>query len=404
MKCFPVLLLLAVLLGGLEAFAKPKAETSEQVQPKDGHNADAEDQSFLNPPQVISNPGPEFGVATRRFQGISSMARAPKGRLWATWYGGPGKGEDGTNYVILVTSGDDGKTWSDEALVVDPDGDGPVRAFDPELWVDPTGRLWLFWAQARGHDASVGGVWAITADSPDAAEPTWSAPRRLTDGVMMCKPIVLSSGEWVLPASTWRKTDNSAKMIVSTDEGQTWTERGSVNVPKAVRNYDEHMIVERKDGTLWMLIRTKYGIGESISKDRGKTWTECAPLESVPHTASRFFIHRLDSGNILLVKHGPITKQTGRSQLSAFVSKDDGASWTGGLMLDDRKGVSYPDGVQGPDGRIYITYDYNRGSDREILMAVFSEADILAGKPSESTRLQETIQRFPKGDQPAVAR
>ena len=29
------------------------------------------------------------------------------------------------------------------------------------------------------------------------------------------------------------------------------------------------MIVERRDGTLWMLVRTGYGLGESVSKDRG---------------------------------------------------------------------------------------------------------------------------------------
>ena len=45
----------------------------------------------------------------------------------------------------------------------------------------------------------------------------------------------------------------SAKVIVSTDNGKTWSERGSVNVPKDVRSYDEHMVVEKKDGTLWML-------------------------------------------------------------------------------------------------------------------------------------------------------
>ena len=100
-------------------------------------------QPFLKPPRVISNPGPEYGGATRGFQGIPSMERSPNGRLWAIWYGGRGAGEDEFNYVMLATSGDDGRTWSKETLVIDPDGDGPVRAFDPELWIDPDGRLSL---------------------------------------------------------------------------------------------------------------------------------------------------------------------------------------------------------------------------------------------------------------------
>ncbi len=36
------------------------------------------------------------------------------------------------------------------------------------------------------------------------------------------------------------------------------------------------------------------------------------------------------------------------------------------------------DGFQAPDGPIYISYDRNRATDGEILMARFTEEDILA--------------------------
>ena len=75
------------------------------------------------------------------------IARTPKGRLWAVWYASPTGREDRNNYVVAVTSGDDGRTWSEAVLVIDPDRDGPVRAFDPQVWLDPDGQLWLFWAQ-----------------------------------------------------------------------------------------------------------------------------------------------------------------------------------------------------------------------------------------------------------------
>lgn len=195
---------------------------------------------------------------------------------------------------------------------------------------------------------------------------------------MMCKPVVLSTGEWVLPVSTWRLTNKSAKMIVSTDEGQTWQERGAVNVPEKFRNFDEHMIVERKNRDLWMLVRTTYGIGESVSSDRGYTWSPLVP-SGIQHPAARFFIRRLYSGNLLLVKHGPIDMKTGRSHLMAFISRDDGYSWSNGLLLDERPGVSYPDGQQTSDGTIYITYDYNRTRDQNILVTRFTEDDIIAG-------------------------
>jgi hypothetical protein len=215
----------------------------------------------------------------------------------------------------------------------------------------------------------------------------------LPDGVMMCKPIVLSTGEWVLPSSTWRATDFSARMMVSSDQGKTWTLRGACNVPRDVRSFDEHMIVERQDGSLWMLVRTSYGIGESISTDRGATWPELVPSE-IPHPSARFFISRLNSGNLLLVKHGPMDQRTGRSHLMAFISRDDGKSWGGGLLLDERGGISYPDGQQTADGTIYITYDYSRTGEREILFATFQEEDAAAGdNVSGSVDLRQLISK-----------
>jgi hypothetical protein len=221
----------------------------------------------------------------------------------------------------------------------------------------------------------------MTTDQPEEASPTFSEPRRLTDGIMMCKPTVLSTGEWVLPASTWRKTDHSARAVVSTDQGQSWKVLGACNVPKESRSYDEHMIVEKQDGNLWLLARTNYGIGESISKDHGQTWPELKK-SSLVHTNARFFIRRLNSKNLLLVKHGPLDMQTGRSHLTAFLSEDDGKTWPYSLLLDERKGVSYPDGVQAEDGTIYIIYDHNRSADKEILLAKFNEDDLRQGKLS----------------------
>ena len=356
----------------------------------------ADEAVYFMPPDYVGPPRTEHAVTNRAFQGIPSLAVTPDGRLWATWYAGVTPAEDQNNYVVLSTSGDGGATWR-EVLVVDPDGPGPRRAFDPELWVAPDGSLRLAWAQSIGHECTIGGVWFLKANDPEQAEPVWGKPRRITDGVMMCKPLVLSTGEWVLPASTWRKTDNSAKMVVSTDEGATWSIRSGCNVPVAARAFDEHMFIERQDKSLWLLARTNYGIGESISTDRGRTWPELKPSD-LSHPSARFFIRRLQSGNLLLVKHGPISEKTGRSHLTAFVSTDDGQSWSGGLVLDDRNGVSYPDGQQAADGRIHIIYDYSRTGDRTILLATFQEEDVAAGKPATDTvQLRQLVSKASGG-------
>lgn len=353
--------------------------------------------AFLAPPQHVGPPLARHAPTNRRFQGISSMAVSPGGRLWVTWYASEFGGEDHGNYVVLATSGDNGRIWK-EVLTIDPDGDGGVRAFDPEIWMAPDGKLRLFWAQAFGMDGAVSGVWIMETAEPEAENPKWGPPVRVTDGIMMCKPLVLSTGEWVLPVSTWGR-EFSSKMVVSEDRGRTWTIRGAANVPRGDRQFDEHMFIERKDGSLWLLVRTRYGIGESISTDRGRNWPEVTP-SAIPQPlnhATRFFTTRLASGNLLHVTHDPaitITTMAERSRIMAYVSTDDGKTWGGGLLLDDRRFVTYPDGQQAADGTIYITYDRERHGAKEILFAAFREEDAAAGTPvSDAVRLRQLVSK-----------
>jgi hypothetical protein len=359
----------------------------------------------LQPPSHFGKPLPEHATDNRAFTGIPSLAVAPKGRLWATWYAGVTPAEDLNNYVVLSTSADNGATWQ-EVLTVDPDAGGPVRSFDPELWVAPDGRLFLFWAQMeKGRRDVELGVWFSETQQPDDPQPEWSAPRRISDGVMMCKPLELSSGEWAMPISRWKEFEDCAQMIVSTDAGKTWTRRGACRVPAAIRQYDEHMFVERKDGSIWLLVRTNTGLGESVSTDRGATWPDLVP-SSILHTPSRFFVRKLLSGNLLLVKHGPLATRTSRSHLTAYLSSDDGKTWGGGLMLDERLGVSYPDGQQTPDGLIRIIYDFNRTSDRNILLSTFRDEDVLAGRDvSQDVKLRQLVSKASGGrEKPAASK
>ncbi len=333
------------------------------------------------PPKVVTSPGTEYADEGRCFQGIPGIERAANGRLWATWYGG-GFGEDKYNYVMLATSSDDGKTWSRPKLIIDPDGDGPCRAYDPCLWHDPQGRLWLFWSQ---RDKSVQ-MWGMVTENSGVEDPKWSTPRLVQPGIMLNKPAVLPSGEWLMPVATWKR-DDSSKVVLSKDNGASFSLLGAANIPDPKdRNCDEHIIVPRTDGSLWMLVRTRYGIGQSMSADAGKTWSPVGP-SALAHTASRFFIRRLKSGKLLLVKHGNMDEKTPtRSHLRAFLSDDDGRTWHGGLLIDEREKVTYPDAVEGPDGTIHLIYDLGRNRENQILMAVFTEEDVAKGEWSASSR------------------
>jgi hypothetical protein len=205
---------------------------------------------------------------------------------------------------------------------------------------------------------------------------------------------VLKNGDWLLPASVW-KADNSCHVLATTDQGQTFQLRGTAHIAAPeTRGPDEEMIVERQDGSLWMLVRVQ-GLAESISTDGGKTWS---PVErsKIKHNTSRFFLRRLRSGALLLVKHGPLDKRTKRELLTAYISDDDGKTWQGGLMIDERDDVTYPDGVQAADGTIYLVYDFHRTPEGIIHMATFREEDVRAAKPvTDKVRLRVVIDRLP---------
>ena len=62
------------------------------------------------------------------------------------------------------------------------------------------------------------------------------------------------------------------------------------------------------------------------------------------------------STNLWLRNNSPDGK---RSHMTAFVSDDDGATWKGGLLLDERES-SYPDGIQAEDGTLFIIDDHQR--------------------------------------------
>ena len=330
------------------------------------------------------------------------ITRTPSGALWTLWIAG---GDNDKAIVVIVCSKDDGKTWSDPRVVVDPHVSNTplgIRSLVANIWTDPKGQLWVFYDQGIGYYDGRAGVWATVCKNPDDDVLIWSEPKRIWHGAALQKPIVTSNGEWLLPVSLWpRKMANlkfrhrfseldslrGANLLVSVDEGKSWHRRGNaVQIPEAIRTVDEHMLIERNDGSLWMTIRTLEGMWESLSTDGGHTWS--VPRKAAIHHANaKHFITRLNSGRLLLVKHGQeihppqgeVYKALPRRMLSAFLSDDDGKTWSNGLLLMEGSG-SYPDGVQAEDGTIYVCYDYDRWFSAEIWMRRFTEEDILAGK------------------------
>lgn len=343
---------------------------------------------------LITNPNElrRFYTEKRIWQGIPSVEVTKKGRVFVTFYAGGVKEEIG-NYAMVVKS-EDGVTYSEPIVAAYMDG---YRCYDPCLWIDPLGRLWFTWSICP-DDALYGTI----CDDPDADELVWSEPFKIGHDIMMNKPIALSTGEWLFPLAVWgpgirslppqfdSKTEEKGSFVYKTsDNGKTFVRLGAADVRK--RHFDEHMVVELQDGRLWMLVRTFYGIGQSFSSDRGKTWSDDSD-SGLGGPSSRFHICRLKSGRLLLINHYNFHK---RNNLTALLSEDDGKTWCAKLLLDGRNDVSYPDVKEADDGYIYITYDRERGAykknlaeamscAREILMSRITEQDILSGELTDS--------------------
>ena len=359
------------------------------------------------PAKLYVRPTEErFQDTYRRWQGIPSIEVTDGGKIFVNFYSGQ-DAEVGGNIMVLCVSTDGGKSFrSCEAVVEHPDPQ--CRIYDPCLWIDPHGVLWMSWTQARGFNDGRSGVWVSQCSDPDADNLVWSPPRRIANGIMMNKPIVTSKGDWLFPTAIWCDTSGSvpterhgleneqfSNVYASLDEGRTIALRGHADIPH--RSFDENMIVEKRDGSLWMLTRTFDGIGESFSTDGGYTWTP-GRKSHIDGPCSRFHIRRLRSGRLLMINHyqfdqridledimsqGNVKSWKGRSHLTALLSEDDGQTWPYYLLLDERNEVSYPDAKEAADGMIYVCYDWERVTQREILMARFTEDDILQGHLSD---------------------
>ncbi|MAX24626.1 MAG: hypothetical protein CMJ19_08995 [Phycisphaeraceae bacterium] len=362
-------------------------------------------------PKVYIRQFPDT-LKPRQFQGIPGIACTSDQTLWATWYGG-GNNEGPDNYIMLANCPKDGQ-WSEPWLIVRHDVPN-VRAFDPTLWVDPQGRLWLFWAQTEvgrklgdsqndGDGApdtnsiwdGRGGVWGICCENPTQQPEVWQEPHRFCHGIMMNKPTVDEAGNWLMPASIWNlkpydpAIDESQRgPTVTICDGKTLDAQMQAtpgHVPDLV--FDEHHVLTMKDGRWGMWIRTlsDQRLGAvSYSSDRGKSWSD-AQLCSIPCPNSRFYVGRLKSGALLLISHH-ITdtvrqsdnKWPARSHLTAWVSDDEGQTWLGELLIDEREQVSYPDVDIADDGTIHVIYDYQRYKDRQILYVALTEDHIRQG-------------------------
>ena len=327
----------------------------------------------------------------RLFQGCPTLAITRGGRIFLGWYSGGTREPHIDNFNLLICSDDGGKTWSRPVLVIPGSRERCVQALDIQLWTAPDGKLWVFWVQnetcradapgERPYSYEVDGYlfgdkihaeWCMVCDDPDAEVLRFSEPRYLDIGFLRCKPLVLSDGTWI--NFNYDQTNSRYGYSISRDGGATYTRH--YGAEKIETPFDETMAYERLDGSIRMLARSAVGeLAESVSHDGGLTWSK-AVRSGIDSPNTRFYIARTPTGRVLLVNNDHRSRRT---NMTVYLSEDDGATWCRKICIDDRANLSYPD-ADFYDGKIYLTYDRERCGAREILFLAFTEDDILAGR------------------------
>lgn len=390
----------------------------------------------LEPPRVITSGMERYGYDKNNYAMNAGMARTRGGRIWLMWVAG----EDGPNATLVGAWSDDGgRTFTRPKFAIDGNFPGRCHAYlrnfnvtsiVGNLWVAPDGSLHLFADRSICGTDGRRSVWQFICENPDADEPTWSAAQFLWYGMLHNKPFLLQDGRtWMIqgqldgPAYAFPELmpDHCCWFMASEDGGRTWRWRGRIDTKDPEMGQCEPMTIARTDGSLRCLIRTQKGVGttegnslmESFSRDAGRTWTEPQFVPNIKQPAARLFFSKLRNGHVVLVKHGRATDRMPadndrirkaknkwerdfhrRAELSAFISRDEGKTWEGGLLLDERLSPSYPDGFQDADGSICISYDYERSYEGQICLARITEADILAGRlVSEGSFLKRVVVR-----------
>ncbi len=142
--------------------------------------------------------------------------------------------------------------------------------------------------------------------------------------------------------------------------------------PKTKFNVIQPTILYHGGSKIQILCRSKEDkIIEAHSDDNGKTWNTLSPTE-LPNPNSGIDAVTLKSGMQLLV-YNPTTNRNDsindRAKLNVAVSKD-GEQWTDVVVLENgtTEEYSYPAVIQTKDGKVHITYTYDRKNVKHVVL------------------------------------
>ena len=311
----------------------------------------------------------DTGFANRAW--LPSLGRADDGTIYCAW-------SLDVKVIYVCRSHDAGKTWSKSVKVMECPRPGDLG--DPNVLCVGK-RVTVFASFGPAPRPPYTSIDTLASSSDDGGE-TWSAvrvvpiPRKYVCG--RCQPPIRLDEKAIAmgysydvpaeeghPVSEEQLMHLRAGVLLSHDEGQTWSAGGDIDVSIAnigvgdSTGADEPAIVRLSNGDLFAIVRT-YDTHpyETRSHDGGLTWDTPKP--------SRFFGHNSPSA-LLRLSDGAIVRAWDNSPeqrfpLVASLSTDDGRTWTPPCTITEPTAeasfgeASYPTLVQAADGTIVVSW------------------------------------------------
>ena len=305
----------------------------------------------------------------------STVIKTPDGLL-SCWFGGTHEGK--ADVAIWYSRKLDGN-WTAPVKLAD----GAESNWNPVLFYNEQGKLHLFYKE--GQQISDWQTYLLT--SADDGK-TWSKASEMVvgdvsggRGPVRNKPITLSNGS-VVAGGSIEKGIWSAFVDVSTDGCVTWEKSAPIEIAGLSYNAGEKTaesniavseqsfygrgviqpsLWESAAGRMHMLLRSSEGyVYRADSEDYGKTWSDAYKTELPNNNSGLDLVKAPFDGNLYLVCN-PVQANWGmRSPLSLFKSEDNGVTWRKLCDLESEPGeFSYPAIIASDDGLV-ITYTWNR--------------------------------------------
>jgi len=289
----------------------------------------------------------------------STLLEISPGDYLIAFFGGS---YEGCNDVkIWGVRGCPGK-WSDPVVLADGQisSDSTLPCWNPVLFRMPDGQITLFYKVGKNPREWFG----MSKTSADEGK-SWSEPSMLPDGILgpvRSKPLLNGDGLLLCPSSVETKEKWWVTMEILDPVTGHWSIRDiDRNSPFDVI---QPTILQVGPAEYRILCRSKQNkVITSLSDDSGKSWSK---LEAIPLMNPNSGIDATgDPGGKYFLVYNPAVAgkdwSDGRNKLSLAWS-DDAVHWHDLSVLEHHPEgeYSYPAIIRGSDGKLHITYTYNR--------------------------------------------